>query len=900
MFCTSCGKEIDDNARFCTSCGASMEKASEQSLPETEDNVEAAAVDGVEGSEGASAADDEATTMFPAVAAGVDEEGIESTEEGTSGESVEAADDEATTMFPAVASASDGVSAETAETAEEDAGEEGADEKTEDAGEPDGTDDSLSESADDGATKIITVVEAESVEEKADDDEDATVESADVEDAAVGSADDGATAIMDSITADDGATAQIDKTELPAEAALAIDNLYKEPSPSDSGSIPSSAPAPAMAQPQQVVVVPTTPTYVQSGTQRVYAQGSPAPKKSNNGLIIGGSIAAVVLAVVIGIGVCFFNGVFDDKTSITMEYGAQEFLKVGGEPKIVPEGPDGKKLTDYEVRAISLEGINTAANDDFIGSVTYLESAIDVSGSGGFSMSDFAGLESGSYFLEIYDKVTGKYIFIPKILYDITIRGGVNELIDYVIPVEDEDDVIATSGGDAPYVGTEPVQTIEDIRDKQVEDSTLVDISSLDESPTMVVAAPGKVQPYAAFYEQLKKSIAEHGEPEVARWSQGNAPLGAGVCFAELIDFDKDGTEELLIAYNDAPDPQKRADEQYFIEAYVEKGGHAELVYEGSATTGGDPTIYFTISDIDGVKYLDDLESGADIEPSAHYYTLKDGKFVAEHEYSVTINNGNTTYTLDGKDMGPLDEHQEWLTDLGMTEELVTLTMSEKDVTENVAHVNELLAELDELSQGKATSADTDAIYRAKYDELVAKYGAGKVEDAGKATNYLSGVGYVDLIDFDGDGQDELFVIYSTAQYKYTAEVFQADDGSAKSLWSGALLQGGDFGAIFDYCVNGGKTYLLPEEFGTVGDNSVIVINMLELNGSTFKSIHEMKMFNAGEGTFDYSIDGKEMGYEQYNTESNAIYGTLHTIQMAGGNVSDTLAVTTSTVQELG
>ncbi len=95
--------------------------------------------------------------------------------------------------------------------------------------------------------------------------------------------------------------------------------------------------------------------------------------------------------------------------------------------------------------------------------------------------------------------------------------------------------------------------------------------------------------------------------------------------------------------------------------------------------------------------------------------------------------------------------------------------------------------------------------YYQKYNELVEKYGKANIiemnagdlkEDVGNEFSYLSGVCVVDLMDFNGDGVKDLFVIYSNGNItghneagcsipqasSYEIEIWTYTDGAMKQL----------------------------------------------------------------------------------------------------------------------
>ena len=67
-------------------------------------------------------------------------------------------------------------------------------------------------------------------------------------------------------------------------------------------------------------------------------------------------------------------------------------------------------------------------------------------------------------------------------------------------------------------------------------------------------------------------------------------------------------------------------------------------------------------------------------------------------------------------------------------------------------------------SQSSYTADDLYSAYRQKYDDLVSEYGEASAfsnADDIREPSYLEGVCIVELIDFNGDGIEDMLVVYS-------------------------------------------------------------------------------------------------------------------------------------------
>ena len=96
---------------------------------------------------------------------------------------------------------------------------------------------------------------------------------------------------------------------------------------------------------------------------------------------------------------------------------------------------------------------------------------------------------------------------------------------------------------------------------------------------------------YSAYLEVLNDAVKEYGEYEQQDY------LGStGVGYVKLVDFDNDGTNELLYCTGRYNDDKKYDENQYQYHIYTYKNGTAELLTEGSMEAhGGDENWEITL-----------------------------------------------------------------------------------------------------------------------------------------------------------------------------------------------------------------------------------------------------------------------------------------------------------------
>ena len=150
---------------------------------------------------------------------------------------------------------------------------------------------------------------------------------------------------------------------------------------------------------------------------------------------------------------------------------------------------------------------------------------------------------------------------------------------------------------------------------------------------------------------------------------------------------------------------------------------------------------------------------------------------------------------------------------------------------------------------------ETTLMYRAYYDkiiELEEEYGEKEFisleneisEGLYNPKAYYSGVCYAELIDFDGDGTEEMIIGYyddsSSGVSDYTVEIWGYEDGTAvKILSENAFSDTGDYSRIVLACKDGiyyicfgvhiGQDYYGEYEWYTVKDNEAVLAEYIKM-----------------------------------------------------------------------
>ena len=196
-------------------------------------------------------------------------------------------------------------------------------------------------------------------------------------------------------------------------------------------------------------------------------------------------------------------------------------------------------------------------------------------------------------------------------------------------------------------------------------------------------------------------------------------------------------------------------------------------------------------------------------------------------------------------------------------------------------------------SAPEASSADDTAeryaAYSAKCQEYLAAFGAPSIEDPRYPTYFASGLALVRLLDFDGDGADEMLLAYRGSNAEQGVEVWTYRDGAAERLYAGTpshhetnggfthvecLRRTDGAGALIStrHCAGSSPVMWLYELDGVLPDGSfgVVARRAYEQGGSTPGTTYYIC---PNEGDFYWNPDAwREVSEEEYQ-ECFAAFG---------------------------
>lgn len=231
-----------------------------------------------------------------------------------------------------------------------------------------------------------------------------------------------------------------------------------------------------------------------------------------------------------------------------------------------------------------------------------------------------------------------------------------------------------------------------------------------------------------------------------------------GVCCVRQIDFDGDGTGELLICYKDR--------NTYYAEVWGFHGKKFDMLYKDKICQTKDKKddVWITLYYHNG-KYSIGKHSQKDVSQVA-LYSLKHHKFVQTD--ICTYDPVADAFTVDKK--VNLDDFER--IKMSVMRESAAYIASDNANTA----IENMMVEQNEGKPIQKKKNNKNSAYYSVVKSLNERYGVAKFHtNPGRA--YASGLAVVRLLDFDNDGTEELLTIYRRA----VNEMGEDTDGNYKS-----------------------------------------------------------------------------------------------------------------------
>lgn len=438
---------------------------------------------------------------------------------------------------------------------------------------------------------------------------------------------------------------------------------------------------------------------VESASAPAYAAPAPvppapageAPKKKGHGALI---IGIVALIAVLAVGGALYVRLHGLPGSAQTAYTADAPAQVSAKTRVRPKDANGKEMSAYVAYLVSTKGTGDASS---ISTTPYRYEGTDDSG---FTLEDFGDVEDGDYTLVIVD------------------NSDSGSSARYDVPVHYEHDnpkAPESLDPEPPAPSTDDTQAAATTTDARTDEQKAADL----------------------YLAKCREYIDKYGKATLTHYDY--VDLASGLAVARLMDFDGDGTDELLLAYDTVPAPsgssfsydsdQKSA---YKVEVWAYKDGKISKVYDEPDTvrSADDGSLFVQISTLDGTETCvstrtQDSDENTFSDVFRNYAFDGDEFDVALETASSSEQGGsNTVFTVDGQEVSLDDELAAskrvqqsdcfWLL-------ASTYFQNSPDVSQTVSDTNATLDELKSRSEGNAATTAAATSEQAYTSESVDK-----------------------------------------------------------------------------------------------------------------------------------------------------------------------------------
>lgn len=438
---------------------------------------------------------------------------------------------------------------------------------------------------------------------------------------------------------------------------------------------------------------------VESASAPAYAAPAPvppapageAPKKKGHGALI---IGIVALIAVLAVGGALYVRLHGLPGSAQTAYTADAPAQVSAKTRVRPKDANGKEMSAYVAYLVSTKGTGDAAS---ISTTPYRYEGTDDSG---FTLEDFGDVEDGDYTLVIVD------------------NSDSGSSARYDVPVHYEHDNLKAPESldpEPPAPSADGTQAAATTTDARTDEQKAADL----------------------YLAKCREYIDKYGKATLTHYDY--VDLASGLAVARLMDFDGDGTDELLLAYDTVPAPsgssfdygsdQKSA---YKVEVWAYKDGKISKVYDEPDTvlSADDGSLFVQICTLDGTETCVSTRT-QDYDENTfsdvfRNYAFDGGEFDVALETASSSEQGgsSTVFTVDGQEVSLDDELSAskrvqqsdcfWLL-------ASTYFQNSPDVSQTVSDTNATLDELKSRSEGNAATTAAATSEQAYTSESVDK-----------------------------------------------------------------------------------------------------------------------------------------------------------------------------------
>ena len=438
---------------------------------------------------------------------------------------------------------------------------------------------------------------------------------------------------------------------------------------------------------------------VESASAPAYAASAPvppapageAPKKKGHGALI---IGIVALIAVLAVGGALYVRLHGLPGSAQAAYTTDAPAQVSAKTRVRPKDANGKEMSAYVAYLVSTKGTGDASS---ISTTPYRYEGTDDSG---FTLEDFGDVEDGDYTLVIVD------------------NSDSGSSARYDVPVHYEHDnpkAPESLDPEPPAPSADDIQAAATTTDARTDEQKAADL----------------------YLAKCREYIDKYGKATLTHYDY--VDLASGLAVARLMDFDGDGTDELLLAYDTVPAPsgssfdygsdQKSA---YKVEVWAYKDGKISKVYDEPDTvlSADDGSLFVQITTLDGTETCvstrtQDSDENTSSDVFRNYAFDGDEFDVALETASRSEQGGsNTVFTVDGQEVS-LDDELAASKRVQQSDCFWLLAsiyfQNSPDVSQTVSDTNATLDELKSRSEGNAATTVAATSEQAYTSESVDK-----------------------------------------------------------------------------------------------------------------------------------------------------------------------------------
>lgn len=345
-----------------------------------------------------------------------------------------------------------------------------------------------------------------------------------------------------------------------------------------------------------------------------------------------------------------------------------------------------------------------------------------------------------------------------------------------------------------------------------------------------------------------------------------------GLCYARQLDFDGNGTDELLICYNEGG--------EYFVEVWgYDSNKEFSSLYQGRAAQSKNKaddawvTIYYKNN-----KYYIGAHNNKDIT-KVDLYQLKGDAF--EKKRSCTYDEQLEAFVI--KDKVQYDSFERVkLAVLNEQKAIVTVNLV-TDVLDDFTSENGFISE-------NISGKSMENSYNEVVQKLIQNHGTPKLKEK-DGYSYIDGVACVKQVDFDGDDKNELLVAYrkpvrvrdmdSSGNYiavtrdTYYCEIYKYNGKNAVMVYQKDNVSNLLNDSKSSYIVlkkNKKKTYLCSNYFSSENYGRIVNAksNIMRFDGERFVS-HQKSSYYTEYGYTHYYIDDKSVYRSEFNEKGYGV-----------------------------